>query len=386
MNSQVRIQSLKSRLILFLSVLLLSILIITPFSLYFYNLENQFNNRLHELTELAGEVKYHDEVLTMSALAAATTKDPKWKLRYDKHALLLDKILTQAGVEDPIIQELLNHTTLANNKLIELEQHVFLLVEQNKAGEALGILSSAVYLDYKDQYGEGIHKAMQQMLSIAEENLSQSHRDQANAYIFLLTAFIVIFTGLWFYLIRYISTTDKTISKLVTHDELSGLLNRRTYNDELIHELNRAKRLDIPLTLALIDIDNFKAYNDTYGHPKGDDAIASVGNVLKDCARRSNEAVYRIGGEEFALIANYQDDEASIQQIYAILEEVRKQSIPHEYNDDYGILTVSIGVVISTDLQNATSSDLYQCADKALYKAKSLGRNRIYIFDPKQDN
>lgn len=386
MNSQVRIQSLKSRLILFLSVLLLSILIITPFSLYFYNLENQFNNRLHELTELAGEVKYHDEVLTMSALAAATTKDPKWKLRYDKHALLLDKILTQAGVEDPIIQELLNHTTLANNKLIELEQHVFLLVEQNKAEEALGILSSAVYLDYKDQYGEGIHKAMQQMLSIAEENLSQSHRDQANAYIFLLTAFIVIFTGLWFYLIRYISTTDKTISKLVTHDELSGLLNRRTYNDELIHELNRAKRLDIPLTLALIDIDNFKAYNDTYGHPKGDDAIASVGNVLKDCARRSNEAVYRIGGEEFALIANYQDNEASIQQIYAILEEVRKQSIPHEYNDDYGILTVSIGVVISTDLQNATSSDLYQCADKALYKAKSLGRNRIYIFDPKQDN
>lgn len=380
MNFAEKIKTLKTRLILFLSILLISIAIAVPFSIHFFSLGTDLNNRLHYLSNLSNEVKYQDEVLSMSALAAATTKDPKWKIRYDKHELILESILNEASVTDPIVKELIEKTAEANDKLITLESQAFKLMQQDRHYEALAILSGSEYLLSKEKYSLGIDQAMKKMRNIAEEDLITSYRSWAKIFISLVMVFLIAFTVLWFYLIRYMSTTDEVISGLITKDDLSGLLNRRTFNEELEKELNRSQRGNYSLTLALFDLDNFKAYNDNYGHPKGDEAIALVGDILNHCARRSDDFVFRIGGEEFVLIGHFETTEKAAQHIEHILNELRNAQITHDFNEGHGILTASVGLANTTNASCASAHKLYQCADQALYQAKRLGRNRIEAF------
>jgi diguanylate cyclase (GGDEF)-like protein len=170
-------------------------------------------------------------------------------------------------------------------------------------------------------------------------------------------------------------------------DPLTGLNNRRTY-DTYVDRLWRQSKRDLtPLALFLIDIDNFKEYNDHFGHQAGDEALVAVAEVIRAHANRPLDFVARYGGEEFVL-ALHNPGEASDWSTeksfsYACAEDLRANimalQIPHAPTASYEYLTVSIGVsVIMPDADRSLAGAL-QMADEALYQAKELGRNRVVI-------
>ncbi|MBY6204010.1 diguanylate cyclase domain-containing protein [Halomonas denitrificans] len=162
-------------------------------------------------------------------------------------------------------------------------------------------------------------------------------------------------------------------------DELTGLANRRRFARELAREWQRASRRGHPLSLVMCDIDWFKTFNDDYGHPAGDRALVDVGTALKGRARRSGDLVARIGGEEFVFLLPDVDLEAARALSERAREDIERLGIEHR-GSPFGIVTVSFGVtsiVPDATQPGADSTQLIAAADRALYRAKRLGRNRV---------
>ncbi|RFB78324.1 GGDEF domain-containing protein [Methylovirgula sp. 4M-Z18] len=158
-------------------------------------------------------------------------------------------------------------------------------------------------------------------------------------------------------------------------DPLSGLANRRQFDAFHRVEWQRAAYTRQHLSLLMIDVDMFKAFNDTYGHTAGDRCIIEVAQAISSCVRRHDDLCARVGGEEFVVILP--GTPASNAAIVArnICEAVRSAAIPHEYNP-HGIVTVSIGVATAVPSGDYNGS-LLEAADTSLYKAKINGRNRV---------
>lgn len=159
-------------------------------------------------------------------------------------------------------------------------------------------------------------------------------------------------------------------------DALTALANRRGF-DESIHDIwQQSIRSKQSIGLLSIDVDNFKLYNDYYGHPQGDVALKKVGELLLKVASRSTDLCARVGGEEFAVLMPATELEGSRQVAEAIQAELAKARIPHR-NSDRGFLTVSIGLNVAQP-GRTSSMDLYMMeTDQALYEAKENGRNMI---------
>ncbi|MBN2013390.1 sensor domain-containing diguanylate cyclase [candidate division KSB1 bacterium] len=173
---------------------------------------------------------------------------------------------------------------------------------------------------------------------------------------------------------------DKTLlfkqtKEMSVTDELTGIYNRRYFNQRFEREVVRAKRYKRPLTLMMIDIDFFKNYNDLNGHILGDEVLKRVANLLEGNIRKA-DLLARFGGEEFVLLLPELDKE----QAFVVAEKLRKAIqdavFPEELNQPNRKLTISIGM--ATLLEDTyTSTELLDFADKALYKAKQMGRNRV---------
>jgi len=159
-------------------------------------------------------------------------------------------------------------------------------------------------------------------------------------------------------------------------DFLTGLHNRRSYNDKLQYEWECCSRSQTYLSLLIIDIDNFKAYNDNYGHAQGDECIKKVAKVLAQSSKRKNDLIARYGGEEFAIIL----PDTSIEQAKTIAENIRQKvqqlAIIHQQNIS-DVVTISIGVASMIPDHNFDANILFEEADKQLYKAKDSGRNCV---------
>jgi diguanylate cyclase (GGDEF)-like protein len=177
-------------------------------------------------------------------------------------------------------------------------------------------------------------------------------------------------------LLDVIATQIGELEQMAMLDSLTGLANRRAF-DQCIDELVRQHgRNGQSLALVLIDVDYFKRYNDLYGHPMGDEALRRLGQVLRLAAHRSSDLAARVGGEEFALLLPC-SDAAGAQTVAAqLLGEVVACAIAHD-GSDYAVLTVSAGVALFASTDSAAT--LYRRADQALYKAKHGGRNRTVI-------
>jgi diguanylate cyclase (GGDEF)-like protein/PAS domain S-box-containing protein len=168
--------------------------------------------------------------------------------------------------------------------------------------------------------------------------------------------------------------TRRQLATLASTDPLTGLPNRRSFEERLAAEVERAKRHDRPLGLVVFDIDLFKEINDAYGHQVGDVVLVELGRRLSDLAR-AGETVARIGGEEFAWILPETDDMGA----YQAAERTRKAIAEHPF-ETVGTVTVSGGVC---DLECADGpSELFRLADVALYWAKSQGRNVVFRYSP----
>lgn len=174
--------------------------------------------------------------------------------------------------------------------------------------------------------------------------------------------------------------TKVKMELLAYQDELTGLVNRRGYEKALEMEFQYAKKENSPLSIIMIDVDQFKSFNDEYGHLAGDECLKKVSNVLKKIVCRATDIITRYGGEEFVLILpNTKLEQADIVG-KRIIAEFKAQAHPHEKSTIQNYLTVSGG--IAQLLTETEPKELIQQADEALYLAKQSGRNRI-LFKPK---
>jgi len=190
-------------------------------------------------------------------------------------------------------------------------------------------------------------------------------------------------------LIRLIKINDKQASKLNAEnivleqhskfDGLTGILNRRSFNEGLSVEWAKSIKYQTCLTLLMIDIDNFKSFNDTYGHQTGDNILVQAALQIQNRARRSGDMAARYGGEEFVLML------PGLEKINAqkIAEALRTdiEELNYHYKGDYIKITISIGISTMEPGKMVNSDILINRADKALYLAKSTGRNRVCTYE-----
>lgn len=167
------------------------------------------------------------------------------------------------------------------------------------------------------------------------------------------------------------------LEQLSITDALTGLKNRRSFDEIFSQELHRAQRQKYEFNFMILDVDNFKQYNDNYGHKSGDDVLQQIGTVLTRFARRATDFAFRYGGEEFAYICIGQEKDKFLAHCNTILKAIQDKNIKHEYGP-YGVVTVSAGAVICKSLDTA-KEDIFILADDNLYKSKDEGKNRVTI-------
>ena len=167
------------------------------------------------------------------------------------------------------------------------------------------------------------------------------------------------------------------LERLANHDGLTGLFNRRFFHAAMSQEFLRHQRQKLPLAIALVDIDHFKKFNDNYGHVEGDQCLATVAKLIELVTRRPGEIVARFGGEEFIVLLPYTTIVDAEKYGERLCDRVRNQNIAHHFQDGSQFVTVSVGVYSAIPNQDMTENVFVENADRALYQAKSAGRNCV---------
>lgn len=199
----------------------------------------------------------------------------------------------------------------------------------------------------------------------------------------IVIVFVIFLAGRYMEYIREqeINKMSKQLVNLAITDELTTLHNRKQFNEQVPLMINNAKRLNILISMIMFDVDYFKKYNDTYGHQAGDIALQKIAAVAKKTFKRASDECFRIGGEEFAVIVIHNQNDNILQRVEYLRKSILRENIKHEKNGGVGVLSISIGLVTCRRDCDLTIDSFYKMADKALYKAKANGRNRIEIYD-----
>jgi diguanylate cyclase (GGDEF)-like protein len=179
---------------------------------------------------------------------------------------------------------------------------------------------------------------------------------------------------------RELYKVNDALYRLANSDGLTGVANRRCFDEHLEKEFRRMAREKLPLSLILGDIDCFKRYNDNYGHLQGDDCLKTVAQILAQSTHRPDDLVARFGGEEFAILLPNTPAEGAMHVAQAILQQVRQLQIPHEFSSVNAYITLSLGVATLMPTPELSSNGLIQAADRALYQAKEQGRDRVVTY------
>jgi diguanylate cyclase (GGDEF)-like protein len=188
------------------------------------------------------------------------------------------------------------------------------------------------------------------------------------------------------------------LRRTATTDALTGVANRRQFDDSLAREWLRARRSGDPVSLLMIDVDHFKLYNDLYGHPKGDVCLKHVTQALVSACKRPADLVARYGGEEFMILLPQTPRHGAQRMAQQVLDAVADFGIFHEDSQTTHYVSVSVGIAcfddasacwenlsaeqrLKDDSHALRASDLVQAADKALYSAKLAGRGQAKLRD-----
>jgi diguanylate cyclase (GGDEF)-like protein len=177
----------------------------------------------------------------------------------------------------------------------------------------------------------------------------------------------------------------KMLLALANVDALTQLPNRRALDTLLEHEWRRGSRSGCPVSAIMVDVDHFKAYNDTYGHTQGDAVLRQVARVIRKLARRAGDIPTRYGGEEFLVIHAHTAPEQAAKLAERIREGVERLSIAHTASATAPVVTVSLGVATVRPSMDENPKSLVDAADAALYRAKNSGRNRVEVAPPLTD-
>lgn len=175
---------------------------------------------------------------------------------------------------------------------------------------------------------------------------------------------------------RELAAANQRLELLAHQDGLTGIANRRAFDYLIERHFAQALRQREPLSVAICDVDHFKAYNDRYGHPAGDECLRRIGGAVGRSCRRGTDLAARYGGEEFALLLPDTPQSGALQVVEALRREVALLAIAHEASSTAAIVTLSAGIATSTPERDKTPADLIERADAALYRAKHLGRDR----------
>ena len=238
-----------------------------------------------------------------------------------------------------------------------LKQH--LVLERNgKASDELDLLEAGVN-DLQDKLANHIERQTRDELALA------ASRDQLAELVEQRTA--------------QLQAANIRLEALTRFDPLTGLANRRHFDELKELEFNRAMRHQQPFSVLMCDIDFFKAYNDTYGHANGDQCLRDVALTMSALFSRSGELVARLGGEEFAVLLPGQNKQQALACAERLQELLANQQLSHSASPVSPFITMSIGIAELDPANMDRFDQLLQTADKALYRAKSQGRNRCVI-------
>ncbi|MEZ9819511.1 diguanylate cyclase [Shewanella sp. 10N.286.45.A1] len=180
--------------------------------------------------------------------------------------------------------------------------------------------------------------------------------------------------------LRELNEANQKLTEQTTIDSLTGVKNRSSFDKRIIAEGRISRRQQTPMAILMLDIDHFKSINDTYGHLAGDQALRVIAEELKQKLKRPTDLVSRFGGEEFAIILPNTNQEGALQ----VAESIRKAifELPISWGGVTIPLTVSIGVSVEIVSSEQHTTLLLELADKALYRAKNEGRNRVMLYSP----
>jgi diguanylate cyclase (GGDEF)-like protein len=180
-------------------------------------------------------------------------------------------------------------------------------------------------------------------------------------------------------LTRKLDEANRELMRLSSADGLTGIANRRRFDETLLKEWRRCAREARPLALLLIDVDFFKPFNDNYGHQAGDECLKAVARALSQTLHRPSDLAARYGGEEFAVILPGTDEAGALAVAEALRAAVQQMGITHRYSEVAPVVTISVGLACATPRPGDETGfiGLLKDADAALYRAKSEGRNRV---------
>lgn len=181
-----------------------------------------------------------------------------------------------------------------------------------------------------------------------------------------------------FVAIRQDITNKKKLELISIQDELTNLYNRRYFNKIIEKEIRRVVRENSTISLLCIDIDYFKKYNDSFGHPKGDEVLQIISSNLKSFCSRSTDYVFRMGGEEFCVLFSGVSINESYNYSKEIINKISQLNIKHI---DEKIITISAGLITLSAQYMVDEKTLYKYADDCLYKAKQNGRNQVVLSE-----
>jgi len=180
---------------------------------------------------------------------------------------------------------------------------------------------------------------------------------------------------------RQLEDKNRLLERLSALDTLTGIANRRRFDEVLRLEWKRAAREGTPLSLLFCDIDHFKLFNDTYGHQMGDDCLVRVAQAMEDTLHRPADLAARYGGEEFVGLLVDTDAEGARLLAERARRRVEALDIEHQSSEVSEVLTCSLGAATTVPSTGMRPEDLVQSADQALYAAKQAGRNRVVLAD-----
>ncbi len=344
--------------------------------------------RAVRVAELRGTISQLDELLTMSARMAAASGDPAWVARYDEAEPRLDAAIVEAvALATPdVAAELARTTDEANRALVAMERHSFARLAEGDLAGARALLEDPEYARLKAVYASGVEAFGRGLYAFAAARADDfnQHAWMAGAGLALCAVLLVAaaLTARGNARLRAALARTEAVAR---RDVLTGLPNRLSFREHVERVLPGTSG-DCPAALLYLDLDGFKAVNDTLGHPVGDELLRAAAARLRECARGA-DLVARLGGDEFAIV---QVDGPQPREAAALADRViAAMGAPFALGGQSVVIGASVGIALSggaPDGGNGTAADeMLRTADLALYRAKAAGRGAWRLFEPGMD-